>query len=129
MANVLVADDDVLYRGLIIEALRFEGHTIQEAYSAQSALRLLKDGKHTFDVVLCDLQMDGLDGLGLIKTIRMQYPQLPVVVVSAHVLEGSLGEQVRTYATHYLSKPFNVMKLLGTIHRAAQNPVSAHASV
>jgi CheY-like chemotaxis protein len=114
MARVLIVDDDMLYRGLLVEVLRLEGFHVQEAHSQASALRTLETHP-PFDVILCDLQMDGMDGMELLKFLRAEHAHIPVVVVSAHNGEEGIGRTARDYATAYLSKPFNVVKLISTI--------------
>jgi two-component system, response regulator FlrC len=121
MAKVLVVDDDAMYRGLIVEALELEGNDVHEAHSTTSALRVLNSDPH-FDVILCDLQMDGLDGFELLKTLKAQFPRIPVVVMSAHSADGGIGERARSYASQYLSKPFSMVRLLSIIQTTTHLP-------
>jgi two-component system response regulator FlrC len=116
--RVLIVDDDAMYRALVVEALRYEGTELGEANSPASALRLLNSDSE-FDVILCDLQMNGLDGLELLKTLRIQYPQIPVVVTSAYSSEGGIGELALRHAAYYLAKPFSIKKLLDVIQNVA----------
>ena len=119
MPSVLIVDDDLLYRGLMVEVLRLEGFQVEEAHSRVSALRVL-ESKPTFEVVLCDLQMDGMDGVDLLKTLRAEYPRVAVVVVSAHSAEHGAGATARAYATEYLNKPFSITKLVNTIRKVSE---------
>lgn len=119
MASVLVVDDDLLYRGLMVEVLRLEGFQVQEAHSRASAVRVLNTQSH-FDVALCDLQMDGMDGIELLKTLHSDYPRMAVVVVSAHSATEGVGEVARRYATDYLSKPFSIPRLISTVRNASE---------
>lgn len=121
--RVLIVDDDAMYRGLIVEALHYEAHEVSEANSATSALRLLKSDPN-FAVILCDLQMNGLDGLELLKTLHLEYPHIPVVVTSAHSSEDGIAERARRHATHYLAKPFSIKKLLDVIENAVHARVN-----
>jgi CheY-like chemotaxis protein len=118
MARVLVVDDDALYRGLVVEALRLEGHEVFEAHSAESALRELSQ-HNTVEVMICDLQMNGLDGIELLQNFKTNYPRIPVVVVSAHPPDSAIGARAKHAASAYLSKPFSVNKLLLTIRELA----------
>lgn len=123
MARVLVVDDDALYRGLVVEALRLEGHDVREAHNAESALRLVS--QHTdVEVMVCDLQMNGLDGIELLKSFKAKYAAIPVVIVSAHPPDSAIGGHVKHLANAYLSKPFSVSTLLATI-RELTAPASA----
>ena len=116
---MLIVDDDALYRGLIVEALCYEGHDVTQASNPANALRLL-DADSDFAVILCDLQMNGLDGLELLQELRTSYPHIPVVVSSAHSSEGGIGERARREAAHYLSKPFRITTLVDVIENVAQ---------
>ena len=118
MARVLVVDDDALYRGLVVEALRLEGHDVCEAHSAESALRELSQHNNV-EVMICDLQMNGLDGVELLKSFKAIHPHIPVVVVSAHPPDSAIGARAKHAASAYLSKPFSVSKLLLTIRELA----------
>lgn len=120
--RVLIVDDDAMYRGLIVEALRYEGNEVCEAHSAPSALHLL-NADPNFAVILCDLQMNGLDGLELLKALHRQYPHITVVVTSAHSPDGGIGELASRHATHYLAKPFSIAKLLDVMQNAAVKQV------
>ncbi len=121
MANVLVVDDDTLYRSLMVEALQLGGFLVQEAHSPASALRILSTHPN-FDVMICDLQMEGLDGIELLRTLRTDYPRIPVVVVSAHSASSGIGLAAQPYAIDYLSKPFSLVRLISTIRKAAAPP-------
>jgi CheY-like chemotaxis protein len=116
--RVLIIDDDGMYRGLIVEALHYEGNEVCEAASAASALQLLSSDSN-FGVILCDLQMNGLDGLELLKELHRMFPQIPVVVTSAYSSDVGIGELASRHATFYLAKPFSIMNLLDVIQKAA----------
>ncbi|MGD0243274.1 MAG: response regulator [Streptosporangiaceae bacterium] len=76
------------------------------------ALRLATD-EH-WDLLLTDLEMPGMTGLELLAALRQVAPALPVVVTSAHVLDGTLAA-VLGHADEYLEKPLRVDKLIATV--------------
>jgi DNA-binding NtrC family response regulator len=117
--KVLIVDDDALYRGLIVEALTYEGHDVTQASNPANALRLL-DADSSYAVILCDLQMNGFDGLELLRELRSVYPHIPVVVSSAHSSDGGIGERARREAAHYLAKPFRITTLVNVLENVAQ---------
>lgn len=117
--RVLIVDDDALYRGLIVEALCYEGHEVAQASNPASALRLLSADAN-FAVILCDLQMNGLDGMELLRELRSMYPHIPVIVTSAHSSENGIGERASREAAYYLAKPFRITTLIKVIEDVTQ---------
>lgn len=115
MARVLVVDDEVLFRSLIVEALCLEGHDVLEAHDVESALRTLNHAGMNIDVMLCDLRMNGSDSIALLETVEARYPKIEVVVISAHTRDDGIGRRALSHARYYLAKPFSVSKLLALI--------------
>ena len=106
-----------------MEALCYEGHEVCHASNAVSALGLLNSDSD-FAVILCDLQMNGMDGLELLRQLRATYPHIPVVVTSAHSADAGVGELARREADHYLAKPFRIATLLNVIQHVAPLPLN-----
>lgn len=106
-----------------MEALGYEGYEVFQASNAVGATRVL-NANSAFGVILCDLQMNGMDGLQLLRHLRTNYPQIPVIVTSAHSSDVGIGELARREAAHYLTKPFRITTLIDLIKRIASLPVS-----
>jgi DNA-binding NtrC family response regulator len=104
-SHILVVEDEVLIRMVISDALRDEGFTVIEAFNADEAADILIAGK-VVDLVFSDVRMPGsLDGVGLLAFVKEHFPQLPVILSSAH-LEPSVA--LTGGARHFLSKPYKV---------------------
>jgi CheY-like chemotaxis protein len=104
-SHILVVEDEVLIRMVISDALRDEGFTVIEAFNADEAADILMAGK-LVDLVFSDVRMPGsLDGVGLLAFVKEHFPQLPVILSSAH-LEPSVA--LTGGARHFLSKPYKV---------------------
>jgi DNA-binding NtrC family response regulator len=104
-SHVLVVEDEVLIRMVISDALRDEGFTVIEAFNADEAADILIAGK-VVHLVFSDVRMPGsLDGVGLLAFVKEHFPQLPVILSSAH-LKPSVA--LTGGARHFLSKPYKV---------------------
>lgn len=112
-AHILVVEDDWDLRDALSDTLEFGGYQVQTAASAEEALQLLVNKR--FDMVVSDINMDGMDGHELLVRIRAMYPVLPVVLITAF---GSIGSSVRAMregAVDYLLKPFKPEQLIATV--------------
>jgi DNA-binding NtrC family response regulator len=101
--HVLVVDDDALSREFLVEAVRSMGLRASEATSGEEGLR--RAGEAAPDLVLTDLRMPGLDGLGLVERLAEQAPGTPVVVITAHGSVETAMQAVRLGAADFLLKP------------------------
>lgn len=110
--KILILEDHVLARLLLLQALRALGYTnIYEADSGQQALAILKEEKH-FDVLICDIQMPGIDGLSFLRKAAEVGHITAVILASAVEPDLSLAIQQLARLSGYqvlgdLSKPFS----------------------
>lgn len=116
MPSVLVVDDSAVDRRLAT-LLLCKGTTInvEQADNGRSALEAIK--RHEPDLVVTDLQMPELDGLGLIRRIRTQHPRVPVVLMTAHGSEGLAVEALEAGAASYVPKSALAETLLDTVEQ------------
>ena len=112
MARLLIVDDESPVRGLIRRCLKDLGHEIREAGDAKSALALLAE--QPADVVFCDVQMPGEDGIWLTGQIRTRYP-LTAVVLATSVATIAPSVSMRAGVMAYLVKPFNIAGLTSAL--------------
>ena len=115
-ARILVVDDETQVRSMIGSTLERQGYAIQLAASGKEALEILED--NTFDLVLTDIVMQGLNGIALLERIHGWHPNLPVVMVTAVHDIGVAIDSMRRGAYDYLLKPFEREHLLSTVERA-----------
>jgi DNA-binding NtrC family response regulator len=118
--RVLVVDDEEAIRKIIASILVAD-YECREAASGLEALSLLSGD--TFDLVLYDLMMPlhNFDGIGLLERTTKQYPDIPVVIVTAvHDVSIALAT-MRNGAFDYLTKPFEREQLLNAVARALEN--------
>src|SRR5215471_15154246 len=96
------------------------GYECSQAASGIEALGVLDSGE-PFELLLSDLMMAGLDGMGLLERVKERFPDMPVVMVTAvHDISVALGA-IRNGAYDYLLKPFEREQLLATVRRALEN--------
>ena len=117
-ARVLIVDDEEGMRNYLIVVLRKAGLETAEAPDGQAAYEMLC--REPFDVVLEDLKMPRLDGLGLLRRIKEDFPQTAVVVMTAFSSWDSAVEAMRLGAFNYLRKPFDNDEIRAIVKRAAE---------
>ena len=114
-ATVLVVEDDSDLREALVDTLEIAGCNVVQADSAEQALNIIP--KQPLDIVVSDINMGVMSGLGLLKKVRGMYPQLPVLLVTAFGSVSSSVEAIRNGAVDYLVKPFTPQLLVETLGR------------
>jgi putative nucleotidyltransferase with HDIG domain len=118
--RILVVDDEEPIREIIDSMLTAAGYACKQAGSGLEALAVLTSGEE-FELMLSDLMMADLDGIGLLERTKERYPDMPVVMVTAvHDISVALAA-IRNGAYDYLLKPFEREQLLNTVSRALEN--------
>jgi putative nucleotidyltransferase with HDIG domain len=118
--RILVVDDEEAIREIVASTLTRAGYNCKQAGSGMEALALLGSGNE-FELMLSDLMMADLDGIGLLERTKEKYPDMPVVMVTAvHDISVALAA-IRNGAYDYLLKPFEREQLLNTVSRALEN--------
>ena len=102
--RILVIDDDDALRESLQLVLAAEGYEVTGAEDADAALEQVE--ACSYDVILCDLRMPGVDGMELLPRLRQHLPQTPVVMMSAYGTEELALEAMNRGAADYLPKPF-----------------------
>lgn len=118
--RILVVDDEEPIREIVVQMLGAAGYSCKQAGSGMEALAVLTSGEE-FELMLSDLMMADLDGIGLLERTKEKYPDMPVVMVTAvHDISVALAA-IRNGAYDYLLKPFEREQLLNTVSRALEN--------
>jgi two-component system response regulator AtoC len=113
--SILVVDDDAAVGRVLSALLAQDGHRATLANSAETALATLE--KATFDLVISDVRMPGMDGLQLLKVLRARQPELPVVLLTAHGTVPLAVEAMREGAADFLQKPFDREEVLFVVKK------------
>ncbi|MFD2191556.1 nitrogen regulation protein NR(I) [Pistricoccus aurantiacus] len=116
LARVLIVDDDRAIRWVLERALAQSDLQVESAENAGEALRRI-DAQPP-EVLVTDIRMPGIDGLDLLAQVQGRYPQLPVIVMTAHSDLDSAVASYQAGAFEYLPKPFDVDEALTLVRRA-----------
>lgn len=116
--RVFLVEDDAEVRALLARHLRRRGYTVEEAADGVEALSLAEKGIP--DVVVTDMAMPRLDGLGLLKALRQMDPEVPVIILTGHgSFENALHALREGGLFDYLMKPLPDLTLLEVAVRRA----------
>ena len=117
MSDILIVDDELGVRELLLEVLEDEGHSVTLANNAAQA-RQARAGQ-AYDLVLLDIWMPDTDGVTLLKEWSAQgLLTMPVVMMSGHATIDTAVEATRIGAFDFLEKPIALAKLLKTVETA-----------
>lgn len=117
MKKVLIVDDEVMNRDLIVKVLRKEGMEVYEAKDGKEALTAI--ALNRFDLVLMDLMMPVMDGFETIEAIRTRsHQQMPIVTLSAINDKRSIVRALALGADDYLTKPYDLREMLKVVKGA-----------
>jgi DNA-binding NtrC family response regulator len=114
-ASILVIDDEPLIRMTVQDALAAEGFRVTTAETGQKGIDLFRN-KHV-DVVITDLRLPDLDGVQILKQIKILNPESQVLMITAYGSIDSAVQAMKEGASDYLTKPFAMDELLLIIKR------------
>ena len=119
--RVLVVDDEDNVTHLVSSALRFDGFETVTADNGTSALA--KVAETDPDLIVLDVMMPGLDGLGVLQNLRSAGSQVPVIFLTARDTAGDRVGGLRAGADDYVVKPFSIEELLARVHAVLRRSV------
>ena len=112
---VMVVEDDISLREVIVETLEMEGLSVIQAPDGEEALVMLQ--KNNVSLVVSDVNMPKLDGYQLLRKMAAEWPQLPVLIMTAYGSISNAVEAIRHGAIDYMEKPFSTQTLVDTVKR------------
>jgi DNA-binding NtrC family response regulator len=118
MASICVVDDQALMRESLEKTLTGQDHRVVTYENAHEALTGIK--QRSFDVVLTDLRLPGMDGVGLLREMRRLGIDIPVVLMTAYASVSTAVDAMKLGAFDYIQKPFNAEELAILIERAVR---------
>jgi two-component system nitrogen regulation response regulator GlnG len=116
MKSVWLVDDDASIRFVLDKALTRAGFTTESFANAQDVLTALTYSQPA--VLVSDVRMPGIDGMALLESIHSDYPQLPVIIITAHSDLDSAVNAFQKGAFEYLAKPFDLEEAVTLVERA-----------
>lgn len=117
--KILIIDDDEAILDSCSQVLHKAGYSVKGARNGEEGLKLFI--KETFQVVLLDLKLPGLDGLEVLEQIRTENPVTPVIIMTGYATVESAVEAMKLGAFDYMAKPFSPKELRLNIEKALNN--------
>ena len=128
MASILVIDDDRAVLATIKMLLERATHTVEAVETSRSGLQLLE--ARSFDLLIVDIFMPGMDGFETMKLVHQSWPEMPVIVISGQEFRLAserrpdfLHMATRLGAVSSLQKPFKSFELLAAVSASLSNLV------
>lgn len=106
MARILVAEDDAAVRSFVARALAHRGHAVTVAADGLAALECLEAGD--FELLITDIVMPGLDGIGLALKVARDWPELPVLLMTGYSAERQRAHNLNELICRVVTKPFTL---------------------
>ncbi|MDJ0947876.1 MAG: response regulator [Alphaproteobacteria bacterium] len=122
MARILVAEDDAAVREFVYRALRQRGHDVTAVTDGLSALQAL--GKDSFELLLTDIRMPGLDGVTLALKVAKDHPDVTIMMMTGYATEEQRAHNLDRLIHRVVSKPFT----LDEICKATDEALAAGAT-
>ncbi|PTN10290.1 DNA-binding NtrC family response regulator [Mangrovibacterium marinum] len=116
MSKILVVDDERSIRNTLKDILEYEKYQVDVAEDGNAGLNLVK--KNEYDIVLCDIKMQGMDGIEVLGKIQEAGIDTPVVMISGHGNIDTAVESIKKGAYDFIEKPLDLNRLLITIRNA-----------
>ena len=118
MAKVLVIDDEKAIRNTLKDVLEYEKHKVDLAEDGIAGVEMFSNEK--YDVVLCDIKMDNMDGIEVLEKIQDTSNDVPVIMISGHGNIDTAVEAIKKGAFDFLEKPLDLNRLLITMRNAME---------
>ncbi len=132
--NVLLIDDEASIRRSVTMGLMQKGYRAEPCETGMKALQTLETFKKNqvpLDYAIVDVRLPDIDGLKLLKVMKVNYPDLPVIIITGYGSEGTVEEVKHHKADGYLEKPFDVEDLtrileeISPLRKKAETPEEA----
>lgn len=120
MAKILIIEDDKKLAQGVVDWLVMEKHTVDHADSGEDGLQLLES--FSYDLLILDWNLPGIDGLGVCKRLRSQGSELPILFLTAQTKVENIETGLDAGADDYLEKPFQVRELSARIRSLMRRP-------
>lgn len=114
--TIMVIDDNILSIELFKDLLEVSGYNVVLAYSASQAIDILKTIPKP-DLILTDIQLPGLDGIGLTRILKSndETKDIPVVAITAHAMKGDEEKFLEAGCNGYIAKPINTRDFVSKV--------------
>ena len=117
--KILVVDDDPSLRQMLTTVLAAQGYTVQPAEDGLAAVAAVQEA--FFDLILMDIRMSRLGGIGALERIKEISPNIPVIIMTAYASVDTAIQALKTGAYDYLTKPLDLDELKILLQKALQH--------
>lgn len=117
--RLLLIDDEKGFVATLAKRLAKRNIAAFQAFSGREGIQALR--KSDFDVALLDLKMEDMDGLEVLKILKIMAPEMPVIMLSGHASAEAAQDGIKAGAFDYLTKPYDLKDLLEIIDRAVRS--------
>ncbi len=114
--NLLVVDDEAVIREGMRRILSTDGYHVETSASGRAAIEKIQE--QDFDVVITDLKMPGMDGIEVLKTIKILQPEVPVIIITGYSTVDTAVDAMKNGAFDYIAKPFTSDLILDKVRKA-----------
>ncbi len=120
--RIMIIDDEKIVGDMAKISLEAEGYAVETFLNAEPALKRLHEA--TFDVVITDYKMKGIDGMEVLRTVRSLYPETQVIMITAFANLDAAIEALRRDVHDFFPKPVKIRELKASIRRALEKRAS-----
>jgi DNA-binding NtrC family response regulator len=113
--NILVLDDEKVFRDEIKEFLESDGFTVHSAERPSEAFKILGDNE--IDLLILDMRLPEMDGISVLKRVKEQYPDMEVIMITGHGDMDVVISAMRHGAVEFFPKPFRLIDMKAAIQR------------
>ncbi len=117
-SKIMVIDDEKIVVDMAKMALEHDGYAVETFLDGEAALARLKE--KTFDVVVTDFKMKGIDGMEVLRTVKEMYPKTKVIMITAFANLDTAIEALRGDVFDFFPKPVKIKELKASIERALE---------
>lgn len=118
MARILVAEDDNNVRAFVTRALEMSGHEVIDASDGGLALEIANEHNGNFDLLVSDIKMPVMDGIGLALAIGAQYPAMTILLMTGFADQRERAHGLDALIYDVLGKPFSLAQLIEKVNDA-----------
>jgi nitrogen regulation protein NR(I) len=116
--QILIADDEPNLRKVLSAQLQRDGYEVQAVEDGEAALKALEE--HHIDVVISDLRMPKVDGMQLLRHVTEHFPDVPVIMITAHGTVDTAVEALKLGAYDFVTKPFDKVEFRNVVAKATR---------
>ena len=113
--KALIVEDNPINMELVSEILTSNGISVDEAVNGEEAIKMVEN--ETYDVVLMDIELPGIDGVDATKIIKSKHKNLPILALTSYAMKGDRERFIAAGFDDYISKPIDINSFIEKINK------------